>query len=130
VDDHTNFAGQSVHSLGWSTHELALFCRAATLLSSENVCIETDYGLTDEGEPWLVFCDTESGDILGHFARMNEEYVACVPFRRGALRSWDLSDLLSHFLGQRGIAWSAVTHPILRNIDKLAVFGLAVLQCA
>ena len=130
VRSHMSFTDQSVHPQGWSTHELALFCRAATLLSSESLCVETDYGLTDEGEPWLVFCDSESGDILGHFARMDDQYVACVPFRRGALRGWELSGLLSRFLWQRGIAWSTATRPILRNVDKLAALGFVLQQCA
>jgi hypothetical protein len=129
VESRASFADQSVHARGWSTHEMALFSRAAGLLTSESVCVETDYGLTDEGEPWLIFCDAESGDVLGHFARINEEYVACVPFRRCAVRSLELSDLLSRFLEQRGITWT-VTYPIIRNLDKLAVFGFAILQCA
>ena len=130
VNSSTGYIDQSACAIGWSAQEFALFFRAARLLSSEEVCIETDYGLTDEGEPWLVFCDADSGDVLGHFARMNDEYFACVPFRRRALRGWELSGLLSRFLRQRGIAWSTVTHRIIRNVDKLAVFGIAILQCA
>jgi len=131
VHSHTSFPDQSVHTQGWSTHELALFCRAAALLSSESLCVETDYGLTDEGEPWLVFCDAESGDILGHFARINDEYIACVPFQRcGGLRGWELSCLLSRFLLQRGIAWSTAARPIIRSVDKLAALGFVFLQCA
>jgi len=130
VRSHTSFTDQGVHPQGWSTHELALFCRAATLLSSESLCVETDYGLTDEGEPWLVFCNAESGDILGHFARINDEYIACVPFRRCALRGWELSGLLGRFLRQRGIAWSAAARPIICSVDKLAALGFVVLQCA
>lgn len=129
VSTRPSFAAQSVCPSGWSTQELTLFYRAAGSLSSEELCVETDQGLTDEGEPWLVFCDAESGDIIGHFARMNEEYFACVPFRRCALRSSELAGLLTRFLWQRGIAWSTATHRIIRNVDKLAVFGFAIMQC-
>ena len=130
VSRSSSFATQSVRPSGWSTQELALFYRAARSLSFEELCVETDHGLTDEGEPWLVFCDAESGDIIGHFARMNEEYFACIPFTRYALRGWELPDLLRRFLRRRGVAWSAVSGPIRRNVDKLAVFGIAILQCA
>ena len=126
----TSFADQSVRPQGWSDHELALFYRAAELLSSESIGVETDYGLTDEGEPWLVFCDTESGDVFGHFARVNEEYVACVPFRGHALTGWKLRDLLGRFLRRRGVIWLTVARPIVRNFDRLALYGLAILQCA
>jgi len=130
VSSSSSLAAQSVRPSDWSTQELALFYRAARSLSSEERCVETDHGLTDEGEPWLVFCDAESGDVLGHFARMNEEYFASIPFTRYALRGWELPDLLSRFLRRRGVAWSTVSCPIIRNVDKLAVFGFAILQCA
>jgi hypothetical protein len=129
VSDSTSFADQN-YPAGWSPHELALFYRAARLLSSQSIHVETDYGLSDEGEPWLVLCDAESGDVFGHFARMHEEYIACVPFRRCALTGWELSELLGRFLRRRGITWSTVTRPIVRNVDRLAAIAFAILQCA
>ena len=75
------------------------------MLSLEGCRIETDYGLTDEGEPWLVFCNAESADVCGHFARMREGYVACIPFRDDGLRGGELRDVLGRFLWRRGIAW-------------------------
>jgi len=115
---------------GWSLQELALFDCAARLLSSEDICIETDFGLTDEGEPWLVLCDADSGDIFGHFARVHDEYIACVPFCLDTLKDRDLPGLLSRFLARRGIAWSAVAGPIMHGASKLAAFGVVILQCA
>jgi len=120
-----------VRSSGWSTEELELFGHAAKLLSYEGYSVETDYGLTDEGEPWLVLCDGDSGDIFGHFARLDEGYIACVPFDESAMTGWELGDLLRRFLRRHGIGWSTVTRPIIGNADRLAVFGLAILQqCA
>jgi len=91
---------------GWSAHELALFFRAAKLLSSGGLRIETDHGLTDEGEAWLIFCNVESGDVCGHFAKMSEGYVACIPFREDGFRGSELDHVLCRFLRRRGIAWS------------------------
>src|SRR5262245_48149399 len=82
----TSCAKPSLCPTGWSAHELALFARAAKFLSSGGLRIQTDYGLTDEGEAWLVFCNAESGDVCGHFAKMSEGYLACIPFREHGLR--------------------------------------------
>lgn len=117
-----------VQQIGWSAQELALFSRAAKLLRSGGLRIQTDYGLTDEGEPWLVFCNSESGDVCGHFARMRDGYVACVPFREHGLRGWELRDVLSRYLRRRGIAWSTITRPLVRHADRLTTLGFAILQ--
>jgi hypothetical protein len=103
----------NVRPTGWSARELALFSRAAKSLSSGGLRVETDYGLTDEGEPWLVFCCAESGDVCGHFAKVRRKYVACVPFRGHGLRGCKLQDVLSRFLRRRGIPWSTLTHSAL-----------------
>ena len=124
----TSCAEPNVRPLGWSGQELALFSRAAKSLSSGGLRIETDYGLTDEGEPWLVFCNAESGDVCGHFARMREEYVACIPFREDGVRGSELRDVLCRFLRRRGISWSAFARPFIRNADRLTALGFALLQ--
>jgi len=126
VVSRVRFAGGA----GWSPQELALFYWAARLLSSEDTCIETDFGLTDEGDPWLVLCGADSGDIFAHFGKIHEEYLACVPFSQCALTDLELPSLLSRFLERRGIAWSTVTGAIMHNIDKLTLFGFAILQGA
>jgi len=127
---YTGYVSPNGHPIGWSPHELALFSRAARLLASGGLRIETDYGLTDEGEPWLVFCNADSGDVFGHFARIHEGYVACIPFRGYGLRGWELPDLLSRFLRRQGIIRTAITRPLVRNANRLAAFGLAILQLA
>jgi len=128
---YTSFANPNGRPIGWSAHELALFARAARMLASGGLRIEADYGLTDEGEPWLVFCNADSGDVFGHFARMHDGYVACVPFRGPGLRSWELPALLSRFLRRQGLLLpSAITRPVVHNLNRLAAFGLAFLQLA
>jgi hypothetical protein len=92
---------QGVHRLGWSKPELAHFQRAARLLLAEGLSVMTDHGLTDEGEPWFVLCDAESGEIVVHFARIHGSYVACVPFRGGALTGSLLPEVIDRFLRRR-----------------------------
>jgi hypothetical protein len=67
------------HRQGWSKHELAQFRRATSLLREAGLLIETDSGLTDEADPWFVFCDAGSGEVLAHFAKMGGKNVACAP---------------------------------------------------
>jgi len=83
---------------GWSTHELAHLHRAAKLLRAGILSIQTDCGITDEGDPWFVFCADETGETIAHFARIGGRYIACVPFRRGALTGRILPDVIEQFL--------------------------------
>lgn len=102
---HLFVATPIVCPLSWSRDELDLLLGAAKFLRSEGTDLVTDYGVTDEGEPWFVFCDPESGDVLVHFARIAGEYLACVPFRNHALTGNRLRGLLDRFLQSRCIVW-------------------------
>src|SRR5689334_5886336 len=55
---------------GWSNCELAQFHRMIAILCDVGSTFETDCGVTDEGEPWLVFCEADSGEMFAHFARI------------------------------------------------------------
>ena len=79
----------------WSLMELSIFDQAKRSLKSQGVDIEIDWGLTDEGDPWLIFCYGEAAELLCHFARIDNEYIACVPFRGRGLTSEILSDLVA-----------------------------------
>jgi hypothetical protein len=91
-------ADQPVRPLGWSRHELTHFHGAARRLLAEGFSVVTDHGLSDEGDPWFVLCHAESDEIIVHFARIGGTYVACVPFRSGALTGGLLPDLVDRFL--------------------------------
>ena len=94
-----------VCQLGWSAEELDLLLGAAKFLRSAGTDLVTDHGVTDEGEPWFVFCDPENGDVLVHFARISGKYLACVPFLDHALTGNVLHGLLDRFLQSRCIVW-------------------------
>lgn len=55
----------------WSQQEIADFYRAYHLLQRNGVTIGIDRGLTDKGEPWLVFFDAASQDVFLHMARID-----------------------------------------------------------
>jgi hypothetical protein len=83
---------------GWSNRELMHFYRAARALWKSGVAIEIDGGVTDEGDPWLVFCEFNSGEVLAHFARIDNEYIAYASFLHGALKSRGFADLVARFI--------------------------------
>ena len=87
-----------IYGQGWSSYELAHLDGAAELLGAGTPSIQTDCGVTDEGDPWFVFCADETGEIIAHFARIGGKYIACVPFRRGALTGRILPNLIDQFL--------------------------------
>ena len=56
---------------GWSTQEIAEFYRIADIMARAGLRVEIDQGVTDEGEPWLVFVRPETDDVVAHFARID-----------------------------------------------------------
>jgi len=97
----TILADVRAHPQGWSKHELADLHRAAELMQAGRLRIATDCGVTDEGDPWFVFCDGESGDVIAHFARIDSKYIACVPFQHVAMTGRVFPDLIEQFLQRR-----------------------------
>jgi hypothetical protein len=82
----------------WSTQELASFCRVSNALCEAGFVVETDSGTTDEGEPWFVFCDARSGEVVAHFARISGTCAAFAPFLNGTLAGRAFPDLIERFL--------------------------------
>ena len=83
---------------GWSNHELAQFHRMIAIVCDLGFAFETDSGMTDEGEPWLVFCEADTGEMFAHFARIGGEYVVCAPCLSQLLTGATLRQLVDHFI--------------------------------
>ena len=62
--------------------------------------LDTDSGVTDEGEPWFAVYHAQSGEVVTHFARISGTYVVCAPFLKGSLRGAVLPELIERFLEQ------------------------------
>ena len=58
----------------WSNQELADLFRVKHLLNAAGIISDTDRGITDEGDPWFIFCDTQ-GEVLIHLCRLNGTYL-------------------------------------------------------
>ena len=81
----------------WSQQEVADFYRAQRLLVENGASIGIDRGLSDVGEPWMVFFDTSSQDVFLHIARIrNRCHLICEPFNL-RLSSSSISDLVTKF---------------------------------
>ena len=83
---------------GWSNHERAQFHRMIAILRDVGFALETDSGVTDEGDPWLVFCEASSGEIFAHFARIDGEYVVGAPCLSQLVTGTALHRLVDHFI--------------------------------
>lgn len=117
----------------WSQNEIGEFLRAHNLLSQNGVSIGIDRGLSDIGEPWLVFFDTQSQDVFLHVARIKGRCVlVSEPLE---LRLWasDVAELMQSldesvrgFIKERDEHNSKVVlHPAARMIMAIsAVFLL------
>lgn len=57
---------------GWSKAELAELQRIRELLRPRGLADE-EQGLTDQGDPWLAFCNAD-GTVLLHVARIGRTY--------------------------------------------------------
>ncbi|MCX7561851.1 hypothetical protein OS190_20000 [Sulfitobacter sp. F26204] len=80
----------------WSNQELADLFRVKQLLSGANVPVETMRGVTDEGDPWFIFCHF-NGDVFIHMARIDGLYILDSPNVRRPLRGRDFNALIADY---------------------------------
>jgi hypothetical protein len=81
----------------WTNEELAELYRVEHALMQAQVALETDRGMTDEGDPWFVFCRPE-GDVLVHIARMEGRYHLFSPALPHPLSGSSFSSLTQSFV--------------------------------
>jgi hypothetical protein len=58
----------------WTNQELAELYRVESILLQANIRISAARGVTDENDPWFVFC-RENGDVFLHMARIDGLYI-------------------------------------------------------
>jgi hypothetical protein len=85
-------------SRDWSAQELAEFYRVQTSLARIGMTVSVDRGLSDEGEPWFVFCREPDGEPIIHFARIDSCYVMAGSVLGELLRGLDLRTLVAKAL--------------------------------
>jgi hypothetical protein len=112
----------SSRSHDWTDQELAEFYRVEASLIRANIPIETDRGLTDEGDPWFLFCNANTGEIIVHFARFDGTYVVASPALRSCARGGDFRALI-----EAQIASHPLVIPKSGGREKLFIHPAALL---
>ena len=80
----------------WSNQELASLYRAQHMLSLTGLVIETDRGISDEGDPWFVFLD-RSGEVFAHISRIDGTYLLDSLAQTRTFRAARLEELVAVF---------------------------------
>ena len=71
-----NKVAENDHPRYWKNQDIADFYRAVEILKQAGLHTEVDSGVTDEGDPWFVFLRPENGDVIAHFALVDNVFVA------------------------------------------------------
>ncbi|MBY0297042.1 MAG: hypothetical protein K2X71_13575, partial [Methylobacterium sp.] len=83
----------------WSQQELAEFYRVEAALIRAGMRITCEQGLSDENDPWFVFC-RPNGDAIMHFARIDGSYVVASEALEHPMRGPDFRSLLNQIAAQ------------------------------
>jgi len=70
------FPGRAKGPQPWTNDELAELYRVVDLLGRAGLSVATDMGMSDEGDPWFVFCRVDNEEVIAHFARIDGVFVA------------------------------------------------------
>jgi hypothetical protein len=103
------FLRRSAGPRDWSAQELAEFYRVEAALIQAGLRVVSERGLTDEGEPWFVFCRTEDDEVIIHFARIDGRYLISAPAYCGTATGPDFPALVRGMIER---------HPVLRPRPK------------
>ncbi|EEE48052.1 hypothetical protein [Roseibium alexandrii] len=83
----------------WTNQELADLYRVESLLVQAGIKMSTGRGVTDENDPWFVFC-RDDGDVFVHLARADGRYLLDSPGLSGLLEGPDFATLIDTFVKQ------------------------------
>jgi hypothetical protein len=85
-------------SRDWSVQDLAEFYRVESALIQGGMRVVTDRGLSDEGDPWFVFCRAQDGEPIAHFARIDGQYIIASPAYEGVTRGLDFRVMVQELI--------------------------------
>jgi len=91
-------------SSDWTQQELAEFYRVESALLQNGLLVVTERGLSDEGDPWFVFCSSENDEVIAHFARIDGYYFVVSSAFSGVARGRDFKLLVRELMN---------AHPLL-----------------
>ncbi len=89
----------------WSAQDIAEFYRVEAMLVQSGLRVVSARGVTDEGDPWFVFCRADDDEVIIHFARIDGRYVISSPAYCGNADGYDFRALVRDMIER---------HPVLR----------------
>jgi hypothetical protein len=107
---------------GWGNVELAQFARIQRLLENVGLHIDIEHGVTDEGDPWCVFCSNGTGEVVIHAACIDGRYMFDSPVLRNPIEGRSFQHCAEKFLDE---AMQAI--PVVRRRSTLQVHPSALL---
>ena len=105
------FFRRSSRPADWSPQEIAEFYRVESALVQSGLSVTTDRGISDEGDPWFVFCREDNDEVIAHFARIDFEYVVASSFQRGSVRGRNFRALIRDVMD---------LHPLMMPVKRKA----------
>lgn len=117
---------------GWSNQELADLYRTQRILALAGVTTQVDRGVTDEGDPWFIFMDSQD-EVLVHFSRFDGAYMVTSQMQDAPIKGDSLQDLVAEFsrrvkpVTQAGQSGQNVISIAKRNRDVVFIHPAAAL---
>jgi hypothetical protein len=84
----------------WSAQEIAEFYRVEAALVQAGVSVIVDRGISDEGDPWFVFCRAADHEVIVHFARIAGQYIIATEAMGQTSTGKDFRRLLTEFVSR------------------------------
>jgi hypothetical protein len=104
-----SFLRRPADSSDWNQQELAEFYRVESALLQGGLSVTTDRGISDEGDPWFVFCRADNEEVIAHFARVGREYVIVSNLHSGVIRGTDFRLLIRRMID---------SHPLMLPLKR------------
>ncbi len=112
-------------SLDWSNQELADLYRVQRLLGQAGIGVDTDRGVSDEGDPWFVFLDAH-GEVFVHLSRIDGTYILDSVVQEQVVIGHCFATLIERFAGRAEAA--AAVRPDGANVVSMNRRGKVVLH--
>ncbi|QIJ73290.1 hypothetical protein GU700_00890 [Methylobacterium sp. NI91] len=128
------FRPASARQGNWSQQELAEFYRVEAALLRAGFSIASEHGLSDEGEPWFVFCRPD-GDAIIHFAKIDGSYLIASEALDRPVQGTDFRTLIDQIarlhphllpIPATGTATTLVVHPAALLAALVAAAALSL----
>lgn len=113
----------------WSNQELAEFYRVEDSLIRAGLSVQTDRGVSDEGDPWFIFCHSETGDIIIHFARFDGFYAVASPALDRCARGADFRSLIEALIESHPLVIAKANGVTKISIHPAALIVALVMTC-